>query len=43
MDFPAENQLVDLLTELRSVGRQQSGLQEHLEPPDQDPAYRVAS
>ncbi|MFZ8897216.1 MAG: 2-keto-4-pentenoate hydratase [Alphaproteobacteria bacterium] len=43
MDFPAEKQLVDLLTELRSEGRQQSGLQEHLVPPDQDAAYRVAS
>ena len=39
----SEQQLANLLAELRREGRQQSGLAEALVPPDQDSAYRVAA
>lgn len=43
MDQPSQRELVRLLATLRREGRQQSGLEPRLVPPDTATAYRVAS
>ena len=42
MDFSRQRELARHLADLRREGRQQSGLEERLVPPDADTAYRVA-
>jgi 2-keto-4-pentenoate hydratase len=42
MDHTLQRELARLLATLRRDGRQQSGLDARLVPPDKDTAYRVA-
>jgi hypothetical protein len=42
MDLSRQRELARHLATLRREGRQQSGLDERLVPPDADTAYRVA-
>lgn len=42
MDFSRQRELARHLADLRREGRQQSGLEERLVPPDADTAYRIA-
>ena len=42
MDTTSQRELARLLAQLRRDGRQQSGLAEHLVPPDNATAYRIA-
>jgi 2-keto-4-pentenoate hydratase len=42
MDIRRQRELARLLATLRREKRQQSGLAQHLVPPDKDTAYRVA-
>ena len=43
MDLSAQRELATLLATLRRDGRQQSGLDSRLVPPDEAAAYRVAA
>src|ERR1041384_3069118 len=42
MDMSRQHELAVLLAKLRREGRQQSGLDESLVPPDKETAYRIA-